>query len=337
MGTRRKKHPPKKQPKPRQGVRSFWSGTISFGLVSVPVNVFPAHRRTSVSFRLLDKHGTPLARRYYCPQDKADVHPEHILRGYPVEGDEYVIVRDEELEALEPKKTREIDLRRFVDLAEISPMYFERTYFLTPSGESNKAYRLLAEVMEESGRAGIATFVMRDREYLIAILSENGILRAETLRFQDEIRSIEAVGLPGKERTNRSEVARLARAIKKLTVDELDPDWMKDEYAERVLRLVEKKRQQRKNVVEIEHAAAEDEAREADDVPEVDLLETIRQSLKGRGAQGNGRHRSRSDHGWEHKSKDELYERAKHLHIPGRSKLSKRELIRELQRAESES
>src|SRR5690606_31886465 len=99
-----------------------------------------------------------------------------ILRGYEWAEGEYVVVRDEELEAIEPKKTREIDLRRFVDLSEIPPLYFERTYFLTPDGNSNKAYRLLAEVMERKQRAGIATFVMRDREYLVAILAENGIL-----------------------------------------------------------------------------------------------------------------------------------------------------------------
>src|SRR5207248_7073669 len=106
------------------------------------------------------------------------------------------VVTDEELERLAPEKSRDIDLRRFVEAEAIPPMYFERSYFLVPAGGSAKAYRLLAATMEETHRAGIATFVMRGKEYLVAILSENGILRAETLRFSDEIRSPEDVGLP---------------------------------------------------------------------------------------------------------------------------------------------
>src|SRR6056297_2196044 len=156
----------------KRGVRSFWSGTISFALVNVPVELFPANRRTGVSFRMLGPDGTPLQRRYYCPEHQTDVHPEHIMRGFPVDEEQYVIVRDEELEAIEPKKSREIDLRRFVGISEISPLFFHRTYYLTPRGDTNKAYRLLADVLERSGRAGIATFVMRDREYLIAIMAE---------------------------------------------------------------------------------------------------------------------------------------------------------------------
>ena len=176
--------------------RAFWSGLLSFGLVSIPVELFPAHRSHGGALRMLDADGTPLARRYYCPADDEDVPAEHLVHGYELDNGRIVVVTDEELEALAPKKSREIDLRLFVDRDSIPALYFERSYFLAPGADSGKAYRLLCAVMERSRRAGIATFVMRDREYLIAIFAEGGLLRGETLRFHGEVRSSSDVGLP---------------------------------------------------------------------------------------------------------------------------------------------
>jgi DNA end-binding protein Ku len=302
MAKKRKKGSDEAATSKRRGGSAFWSGTVSFGLVNVPVDLFPANRRAGVSFRLLDEDGTPLERRYYCPRHERDVHREHILRGYAVEGDEYVIVRDDELEAIEPKKTREIDLRRFVDLAQISPMFFDRAYFLTPSGDSNKAYRLLADVMEKSGRAGIATFVMRDREYLIAILAENGILRAETLRFHDELRSPDTIGLVEHEEADHSEARRLERLIEHHTAKQLHTDWLQDQYAQRVRKLVQKKRKNPRNVVRVER---ETDHWDADEAPEFDLLEKIRRSLRRKdGAASNDRTAAADD--LQQQSKEEL-------------------------------
>ena len=118
------------------------------------------------------------------------------MRGYELADGTHIIITDEELEAIEPVKTREIELREFVDRSEVAPAYMERGYYLTPDKGATKAYRLLADVMEKTRRAGIATFVMRDREYLVAIFAQNGILCAETLRFHDEIRDPETIGLP---------------------------------------------------------------------------------------------------------------------------------------------
>ena len=143
--------------------RSFWSGTITFGLVSVPVELYPASRLQRVSLRMVGPDGTPLARRYFCSKDRKALDWDDIVRGYEIEKDEYVVVTDDELERLAPEKTRDIDLRLFVDVSEIDPMYFERAYYLTPGGNSTKAYRLLAATMEATGRAGIATFVMRGK------------------------------------------------------------------------------------------------------------------------------------------------------------------------------
>jgi DNA end-binding protein Ku len=338
---RAKRRESKHKQRSAHGIRPFWSGTISFGLVSVPVQLFPGSRPAGVKFRMLDDDGVPLARRYHCPKQNRDVHREHLLRGFEVEEGEYVIMRDEELEAAEPEKTREIDLRWFVDLAEVSPLIFERSYFLTPTGDSNKAYRLLAEVIEESGRVGIATFVMRDREYLIAILAEDGILRAETLRFADEIRSPEDVGLPEKERVSRADVSRWEQLIKKHTDDALNEKLLVDDYAEAVRELAEKKRRGHKDVVRVAAAEKEDELDDEEESTP-DLLETIRRSLKQRGSSSrNGHQRSEgaadSNGDADERSKEELYEEAKKLEIPNRSKLSKRQLARAIDRIHSQT
>lgn len=149
---------------------------------------------------------------------------DEIVRGYEIEEGRYVVVTDEELEALEPRKWREIDLQRFVDADEIDPMYFQRAYFLTPAGESAKAYLLLVAAMERAGKVGIATFVMRGKEYLVAIIGEGGILRAETLRFHDEVRSPADVGLPERSQPDAERVRAFEGLIDGLSADRFDPE-----------------------------------------------------------------------------------------------------------------
>ncbi|MFY9570426.1 MAG: Ku protein, partial [Blastocatellia bacterium] len=216
-------------------LRPFWSGTITFGLVSVPVDLYPANRSDGGSLRMLGPNGMPLARRYYSPETGRDLDDDQMVRGYPVSKKKYVVVTDEELERLAPEKTRDIDLRRFVEKDKIPPIYFERGYFLTPGRDTQKAYRLLAETMEDLGRVGIGSFVMRGTEYLVAILSENGILRAETLRFADELRSPADVGLPKRKKASNAALKRFESLIKKKTKDRLSPGEMKDKETERLL------------------------------------------------------------------------------------------------------
>ena len=175
---------------------AFWSGSLSFGLVNVPVLLFPASRHSGVRLRMMSPDGALLERRFFCPRDDKEIGSDEIVRGYELDDGSYITVEDDELEALEPQKSREIDLREFVDLAELPPTLLERGYYLTPLKDTTKAYRLLAEVMERTRRVGVATFVMREREYLVAIFARNGILCAETLRFADEIRDPLSIGLP---------------------------------------------------------------------------------------------------------------------------------------------
>jgi DNA end-binding protein Ku len=317
--------------------RSFWSGTISFGLVSIPVDLYTATRAARVSLRLLGPEGTPLQRRYFCPRDGAELDRDELVRGYPLETGEYVRVSDEELAALAPEKTRDIDLRRFVPIAEIDPLYFERAYLLTPGGESTKAYRLLAEVMERSGRAGVATFVMRGKEYLVAIFAEEGILRAETLRFQDEVRQAADIGLPEAARVPRAAVERWAAAIAATAAEELDLGELEDELAQRILTLAEAKRKRRQDVVRF----AEADEPEGGEV--VDLMEVLRRRLRGsadeeaprrrppKAARPRGR-RQRHLSSLGELSKDELYQRARELDLPGRASMNKGELVEALRR-----
>jgi DNA end-binding protein Ku len=178
---------------------------------------------------------------------------------------------------LEPRKSRDIDLRRFVPLEQLDPMFFERGYYLTPGSDSTKAYRLLAQVMEKNKRAGIATFVMRDKEYLVAITAEKGILRAETMRFADEIRSPRDVGLSGESRVSKAEVTRFEREIAKHEEAKLSPKELEDRYAQRLLKLVKQKERRKEDVYD---APVEEEESEEGEESVIDLMEVLKRSLQ---------------------------------------------------------
>jgi DNA end-binding protein Ku len=197
------------------------------------------------------------------------------VRGYEIEKGKYVVVTDEELDRLAPDKTRDINLTRFVKEDSIPPVYFERGYFLTPAGNSEKAYKLLAEAMEKTGQAGIATFVMRGKEYLVAIFSDHGILRAETMRFPDELRSPADVGLPKKKKVPPAMVRKFETLISKKAKKDFSTTKLADEQTERLLKLVKKKQAKRSNVVHIKS-----EKREDGNV--IDLVQVLKKSLSGK-------------------------------------------------------
>src|SRR5258707_1340783 len=199
----------------QKGARPFWSGTLTFGLVSVPVDLYPGNRTNRAPLRMLGPEDEPLARRYYSEKTGKDLDADDMVRGYEIDKDKFVVVTDEELERLAPEQSRDIDLRTFVELESVPPMYFDRSYFLVPSEGSEKAYRLLVDTMKASDLAGIATFVMRGKEYLVAIFPENGILRAETMRFPDEFRSAKEVGLPEPKTIPTATVKKFERLIAK--------------------------------------------------------------------------------------------------------------------------
>ena len=261
--------------KEQKGARPFWSGTLTFGLVSIPVDLYPGNRSNRTPLRMLGPDGMPLSRRYYSQKTGKDLDSDSMIRGYEIDKDKFVTVTDEELERLAPQQSRDIDLRSFVPLESIPPLYFDRSYFLVPSSGSEKAYRLLSETMDQSELSGIATFVMLGKEYLVAIFPENGILRAETMRFADELRTPKDVGLPEQSKVSAAAVKKFETVIKKHSANTLALSTLKDEKSEALRKLIAKKKSSRKNVVHV-------------DIPEkeegkvVDLLDVLKKSLAGK-------------------------------------------------------
>lgn len=228
---------------------------------------------------MLGPDGQPLSRKYYSEKTERELDADEMVRGYEIKKGKYVVITDEELERLAPDKTRDIDLKRFVPEESIPPVYFERGYFLTPAAGSEKAYKLLAQTMEKEGKAGVATFVMRGKEYLVAIFAENGILRAETMRFPDEVRTPKDVGLPKKPKIPKATVARFEKLISSKSKKQLSPRKLEDEQTERLLKLVKKKSAQRKNIVEVDTDG--DDERAPGKV--IDMVAMLKKSLAGKG------------------------------------------------------
>lgn len=260
-----------------EGARPFWSGTISFGLVSVPVQLLTAHRTRPTALRTLAPDGAPLRREYVCPADDQVLGPDDLVRGVELEDGSYVTIADEELLDLQPERTRDIDLRRFVPREEVDPTLFQRAFYLAPGEGSVKAYRLLAATLEASGRLGIATFVLRGQERLLAISAAGGVLHAEVLRFADELRPPEAAGLPVQGTPDRALLGRLRDAIERGGLDALPGDVVADEAATKLHALAARKREAGDDVVEAPEA---DVPAEAAPGPEVDIVEVLRRSLR---------------------------------------------------------
>ena len=242
--------------------RGVWSGSLSFGLVTVPIELYSAYRPSPVSMRMLSPDGTALERRYVCPEENRPLEADEIVRGYEVAQDEFVVVSDEELEALAPRRSRDIEITGFVPRESIDPAFFERTWFMLPGGEQSKAYSVLADAMEKSGRAAIAHFVMRDKAYAVAIFADAGVLRAEALRFADELRSARSVGIAAPKKPDPRRVRRMQGAIEAKSRSSLDEDELRDDESERLLALARKKLARDADVVELPEASstAPDEA-----------------------------------------------------------------------------
>jgi len=258
------------------GPRGIWSGTVTFGLVSIPVALMPANRAGGPRFRMLGPDGTPLARRWVCSEEGTRLSDDDVVRGYEVRKGKWVTVGDEELAALEPQKSHDIELQQFVSCDDIDPLYFERGYYLVPAGGSTKAYALLARIMEETSRAAMATFVMHEREHLVALLATNGIMRAELFRFAAETRTAEGAGLPATKKPEAARVAALRRAMGALEARALDEDLLRDELGEKVEAAARKKLGQKRDVVEVETPPEPEETT-------VDLMRALRKALGSRG------------------------------------------------------
>jgi DNA end-binding protein Ku len=221
--------------------RAMWKGTISFGLVSIPVGLFPATEEKTLRFNQLhdEDHGRIKYKRV-CAIDDEEVPFEHIVKGYEYEKDKYVVLEDEDLAAAPVKSSRAIDIVQFVDLAEIDPIYFQKTYYLVPEETGVKAYTLLRQAMSEDGRVAVAKVSLREKERLCTLRFKDDVLVLETMFWPDEIRASEFEALDKKVDARPQEVQMAKGLIENLT-DSFDPDQFKDEYREALLEIVDKK------------------------------------------------------------------------------------------------
>jgi DNA end-binding protein Ku len=225
--------------------RAIWSGAISFGLVNIPVKLYSAVSRKTVRFHQIDaESGQRIRQQRVNPENGEEVPYEQIVKGYEISPDKYVTITPEELEALEPQKTRSIDIEQFVDLEQIDPIYYDHPYYLAPDKGAGKAYKLLLDAMEQADKVAIARVVIRSKENLVALRSYNGAITLETMLFPDEVvdpDSIEDLGsADGKAKTTKRELDMAKQLIESLSGD-FDASAYRDEYRERVLDMIERK------------------------------------------------------------------------------------------------
>jgi DNA end-binding protein Ku len=225
--------------------RSIWTGAISFGLVNVPVKLYSAVSKKTVRFHQLhDKDGVRIQQKRFCPADGEEVPYESIVKGYEITPDQYVIIEPGELEALEPRKTKTIDIEDFVDLEEIDPLFYDHPYYLMPGTGAAKPYKLLVTAMEESQKVAIARVVIRQKEQLVAIRPTEGVLAMSTMNFADEVIGPDRFDdAPGDDVDTTKREVDMARQLIDSLSSEWQPDKYHDTYRERVLELIEQKAQ----------------------------------------------------------------------------------------------
>jgi DNA end-binding protein Ku len=256
--------------------RSIWTGAISFGLVTVPVKLYSAVSRKSVRFHQLNgPTGVRIQQKRVDPTTGDEVPYEDIVKGYEIGKDRYVVITPEELESLDPEKTRTIEIEDFVDGVEIDPLYYDHPYYLAPDRGAEKAYRLLLEAMAEADKVAIARVVIRNKEQLVAIRPAGDVLTMSTMNFADEVvspDSLDEIGGEddGKQSATKRELAMAQQLIDSLTSD-FDPSKYRDTYRERVLDLIERK-------AAGEEIAVQAEAPEPAQVP--DLMAALEASVQ---------------------------------------------------------
>src|ERR687883_814481 len=265
--------------------RSMWSGAISFGLVNVPVKLYSAVSRKTVRFNQLNAEtGNRIQQKRVDPTTGEEVAYDDIVKGYELTKERYVVISPEELDALDPEKSRTIDIEDFVDLADIDPVYYDHPYYLVPDKGAAKAYGLLLRAMEQAGKVAIARVVLRSKEQLVAIRPhrDGNLLMMETMIFADEVVPPDDLdGLPEKQDLKASErELKMAQQLIESLASDFEPERYHDEYREKVLELIEAKAQG-------EEIAVQPEAPKAERVP--DLMAALEASLAAvRSSDGDG-------------------------------------------------
>ncbi|MFK0223883.1 Ku protein [Streptomyces vinaceus] len=331
--------------------RPVWAGNLSFGLVSLPVGLYTATDSHTIHFHQLQRGTSDRIRNKRINERTGDeVGLDDIVKGYDT-GDEYVLVEPKELDEIAPGRSRSLDIAGFVDLTDVEPIFFDKTYYLGPRGaEYGKVYSLLEQALAKAGKAGIATFVMRQHEYLVALKAENGLLTLHTLHWADEIRDPkrEIDSLPDKAKASEKEVTMAEQLIDAMSMD-WDPDAFHDTFQEKVAALIEAKKAG--ETVEKAEPAAEPTGA-------VDLMEALRASVerasspKATGAKATAtgssraagkkppakkRIRSAPKEDLAGLSKADLYKKAAAANLPGRSQMTREDLVKALASSSSPS
>jgi DNA end-binding protein Ku len=221
--------------------QAIWTGSISFGLVTVPVRLVSATRSQDVRFNQLEAStGSRIRYRRVSEQTGEEVPNDQIVKGYELENGHYVVLDNDELAALKPTASRQIEIEDFVDLAEIDPVYFEQPYYLIPDKDAAKAYRLLSKIMEDEGKVAVGRFVLRSKEALVAIRPIDGMLCLETMRYADEVLAPDRELIDSQPEPSEREL-EMARQLVDTLANTFDPEKYRDEYREEVLGLIERK------------------------------------------------------------------------------------------------
>jgi DNA end-binding protein Ku len=262
--------------------RAIWSGAVTFGLVNVPVKLFTAVSQKEVRFHMLHaKDGARVRMKRFCEKEEREVPWDEIVKGYEVSRGRYVALTPEELEQLDPKATRTVEIRDFVDLAEIDPIYYEATYYLVPEKSAAKAYRLLRDAMRKTGKVALGSFVLRTREALCCIRPLEGALALSTMNRADEVVPVSALEVPEGTKPSERELAMAEQLVRSLA-SPFEPERYPDVHRERVLEVVRKKAEG-----ETIEAPAPEEA-PAHVVSLADALSASLAAARGRGAPAAG-------------------------------------------------
>jgi len=254
--------------------RAIWSGSISFGLLNVPVKLYSAVSKKSVSFReLRESDSSRVRHRRVAEADGEEVSYDEIVKGYEISPDQYVVITKDELEELDPKKTRAIEIQDFVDLDEIDPIYFDHPYYLGPDKGAEKAYALLVKAMTDSRKVAIARFVLRNKENLAALRPMDGVMTMATMRFADEVVKPEEIAdsIESADEKPKKRELDMAKALIDSLSGDFDADSYRDEYREQLLALIERKAKGEKAVVSSSEAPAPTKA--------PDLMAALEESL----------------------------------------------------------
>jgi DNA end-binding protein Ku len=263
--------------------RAIWSGSISFGLLNVPVKLYSAVSKKSVSFReLRESDGSRVRHKRVAEADGEEVDYNDIVKGYEIAPEQYVVITRDELEELDPKKTRAIEVLDFVDLDDIDPIYFDHPYYLGPDKGAERAYALLVKAMEDSHKVAVCRFVLRNRESLAALRPMNGVMTMATMRFADEVVSTDEISeVLGEEvEAPKKKELDMAKALIDSLTSEFEAESYRDEYREELLDLIERKAKGESIV------SAEAEAPKPTKAP--DLMAALEESLAAVKAEESG-------------------------------------------------